>query len=116
GGRGFDFVFVGPGKAAVVREAAETVAPGGTLLLFTMTPPGETWTAPLYDLYFQEIAVVPSYSCGPHDTRGALRLIAERAVRVADLVSHRFPLAEGLAAFARAREPEGSMKVVFRVD
>jgi L-iditol 2-dehydrogenase len=116
GGRGFDFVFVGPGKAAVVREAAETVAPGGTLLLFTMTPPGETWTAPLYDLYFHEIAVVPSYSCGPDDTREALGLIADRAVSVADLVTHRFSLAEAPAAFARAREPEGSMKVVFRID
>lgn len=116
GGRGFDCVFVGPGKGAVVREAAEAVAAGGTLLLFTMAPPGETWTAPLYDLYFREIAVVPSYSCGPDDTREALALLNDRRVAVADLVSHRFPLAEAPAAFARARQPEGSMKVVFRAD
>ncbi len=114
GGRGFDFVFVGPGKAAVVREAAESVAPGGTLLLFTMAPPGEEWSAPLHDLYFREIAVVPSYSCGPDDTAEALALLAGRTVGVADLVSHRFELSEAPAAFARARNPEGSMKVVFR--
>ncbi|HEY2797604.1 MAG TPA: alcohol dehydrogenase catalytic domain-containing protein [Thermoanaerobaculia bacterium] len=116
GGRGFDLVFVGPGKASVVREAAESVAPGGTLLLFTMAPPGETWSAPLHDLYFHEISVVPSYSCGPDDTAEALGLIADRGVPVADLVSHRFALSEAPAAFARAREPEGSMKVVFRAD
>jgi L-iditol 2-dehydrogenase len=116
GGRGFDLVFVGPGKAAVVREAAESVAPGGTLLLFTMAPPGETWSAPLHDLYFHEIAVVPSYSCGPDDTAEALGLLVQRRVAVADLVSHRFALSEAPAAFARAREPEGSMKVVFRAD
>ena len=115
GGRGFDFVFVGPGRAEVIREAAEAVAPGGTLLLFTMAPPGESWEAPLHDLYFREITVVPSYSCGPDDTREALELLASRRVRVADLVTHRFALEEAAAAFARARDPEGSMKVVFRV-
>jgi L-iditol 2-dehydrogenase len=116
GARGFDLVFVGPGKATVVREAAEAVAPGGTLLLFTMAPPGEEWSAPLHDLYFREIAVVPSYSCGPDDTAAALALLSDRRVPVADLVSHRFALSEAPAAFARAREPEGSMKVVFRAE
>lgn len=116
GGRGFDFVFVGPGKAEVLREAAQTVAAGGTLLLFTMAPPGETWPAALYDLYFREIAVVPSYSCGPDDTRESLALLAARRVRVADLISHRFPLSQAAAAFARAREPQGSMKVVLLAD
>jgi L-iditol 2-dehydrogenase len=113
GGHGFDLVFVGPGKAEVIREAAEAVAPGGTLLLFTMAPPGESWPAPLHDLYFREITVVPSYSCGPDDTREALALIESRRVPVADLVSHRFALQDAPEAFARARNAEGSMKVLF---
>jgi L-iditol 2-dehydrogenase len=111
-GRGFDFVFVCPGKSEVIREALQAVAPGGTLLVFTMAPPGEIWPVDLYELYFREIAVVPSYSCGPDDTREALAAIASRRVAVADLVSHRFGIADAVAAFARAREPEGSMKVV----
>lgn len=111
-GRGFDFVFVCPGKSEVIREALQTVAPGGTLLVFTMAPPGEIWPVDLYELYFREIAVVPSYSCGPDDTREALAAIASRRIAVADLVSHRFAIADAVAAFARARDPEGSMKVV----
>lgn len=111
-GRGFDFVFVCPGKSEVIREALQTVAPGGTLLVFTMAPPGEIWPVDLYELYFREIAVVPSYSCGPDDTREALTAIASGRIAVADLVSHRFGIAEAVAAFDRAREPEGSMKVV----
>lgn len=111
-GRGFDFVFVCPGKPEVIRQAVEAVAPGGTLLVFTMAAPGQTWEADLNSLYFREIAVVPSYSCGPDDTREALDAIASRRVRVADLVSHRFGIAEAREAFARARRAEGSMKVV----
>jgi L-iditol 2-dehydrogenase len=112
GGAGFDFVFVGPGKREVVREAFEATAAGGTLLLFTMAPPGEAWDMALHDLYFREVTVVPSYSCGPDDTREALDWIATRRVPVADLVSHRFPIADAANAFARARQPEGAMKVV----
>jgi L-iditol 2-dehydrogenase len=108
---GFDVVFVCPGKREVVAEAFESVAPGGTLLLFTMAPPGETWAAGLFDLYFREISVIPSYSCGPDDTAEALDHIARREVRVADLISHRFPVSRAAEAFERARAPEGAMKV-----
>jgi L-iditol 2-dehydrogenase len=111
-GKGFDFVFVGPGKSGVVRSAFDAVAPGGTLLLFTMTPPGEEVALPGHDLYFREVSLVPSYSCGPDDTREALLLLASRRVAVADLVTHRFPLDDAPEAFARARDPHGSLKVV----
>ena len=111
-GRGFDFVLVCPGKADVVRDAVGAVAPGGTLLVFTMAAPGDTWAADLNGLYFREIAVVPSYSCGPDDTRDALAAIASGRVAVDDLVTHRFAVGDAAEAFARARRPEGSMKVV----
>ena len=112
GPRGFDFVLVCPGKPDVLAEAAGIVAPGGTLVVFTMAAPGESWALDLNRLYFREIAVVPSYSCGPDDTREALSAIAGGRVAVADLVSHRFPIDAAPEAFARARDPEGSMKVV----
>ena len=108
---GFDVVFVCPGKREVVAEAFEAVAPGGTLLLFTMAPPGEVWPADLFELYFREVTVVPSYSCGPEDTREALERIARGEVRVADLVTHRYAVDRAAEAFARARALDGVMKV-----
>jgi L-iditol 2-dehydrogenase len=107
----FDVVFVCPGKREAVGEAFEAAAPGGILLLFTMAPPGEIWPADLFELYFREVSVVPSYSCGPDDTREALERISRRELRVADLVSHRYPVARAGDAFARARSLEGVMKV-----
>jgi L-iditol 2-dehydrogenase len=112
GARRFDLVFVSPGKAEVVRIWLDAVAPAGTLLLFTMAAPEETLALSPHDLYFREVSVVPSYSCGPDDTRQALGLLESRRVRVADLVTHRFPLQSAPEAFARAREPEGSLKVI----
>lgn len=111
-GGGFDFVFVGPGKARVIEEAARAVAPGGVLLLFTMAAPEEELRLSPHDLYFGEVTLVPSYSCGPGDTAEALALIASGAVAVDDLVTHRYPISRAVEAFARAREPEGSLKVM----
>lgn len=112
GGGGFDFVFVGPGKAAVIESALRAVAPGGTLLAFTTAAPEERLTLSPYDLYFREVEIVPSYSAGPDDMCEALALLAERRIEVADLVTHRFPIERAREAFARAAEPEGSLKVL----
>lgn len=108
----FDFVFVGPGKADVIEAALASVAPGGTLLAFTMASPEERLSLSPHDLYFREIEIVPSYSCGPEDMREALASIASGRVEVADLVTHRFPVERAPEAFARAREAEGSLKVL----
>ncbi len=111
-GKGFDLVFVCPGKSDVIRSAAEAVAAGGTLLLFTMAPPEEQLAISPHDLYFREVSLVPSYSCGPDDTRTALELLSTRQVAVEDLVTHRFPVTRAPEAFERARDPRGSVKVV----
>jgi L-iditol 2-dehydrogenase len=112
GSRRFDLVLVSPGKAEIARAWLEAVAPGGTLLLFTMSAPEDTLTLSPHDLYFREVSLVPSYSCGPDDTRQALQLISSGRVPVGDLVTHRFPIVRARDAFARAKDPEGSLKVI----
>jgi L-iditol 2-dehydrogenase len=96
----------------VIEAALAAVAPGGTLLAFTMASPEERLTVSPHDLYFREVRIVPSYSAGPDDMREALALLAARRVEVSDLVTHRFPIARAPEAFARAAEPEGSLKVL----
>jgi len=105
-------VFVCPGKAEVLAEASGLAAPGGTLLMFTMAAAQERLSLPLQELYFREVSVVPSYSCGPSEMKEALDLLVSRRVSVDDLVTHRFPLSQARQAFARAKEAEGSLKVV----
>ena len=108
----FDFVFVGPGKADVIEGALRAVAPGGTLLAFTMAAPGERLTVSAHDLYFDEVEIVPSYSAGPPDMAEAMELLSSRRIAVDDLVTHRFPVERAPEAFARAAHPEGSLKVL----
>jgi L-iditol 2-dehydrogenase len=111
-GRGFDFVFVGPGNSAVIAQALKAVAPGGTLLLFTMPAPDDSLPLDGHDLYFREVQIVPSYSCGPVEMKLALTMLSQRRLPVEDLITHRFPLAQAPAAFARAKDPNDSVKVM----
>jgi len=58
---------------------------------------------------------VPSYSCGPDDTRAAMELVKRGVISAADLVTHRFPLQQISDAFATAQKPE-ALKVIVTFD
>ena len=97
------------GHAAAIATGVAAAASGGTVVEFTSTAPDEELTLRPFDLYFREINLVPSYSCGPDDTRQALAMIERGVLRAADLVTHRFPLANsrGLRDRAKARSTQG---------
>ena len=107
-----DFVVVGPGQPEVIREALAYVRPGGIALLFTPTPFGVKTDLDLGDLYFREISLVPSYSCGPEDTRQAYDLLRKGRVRVEQLMTHRFALDDIQAAYDMARQGGAVLKVL----
>ncbi len=107
-----DFVVVGPGHPEVIRQALAYVRPGGTALLFTPTPAGVTTALDLGELYFREVSLVPSYSCGPEDTRQAYGLLRTGQVRPEALVTHRFRLADVQQAYDTARRGGPAVKVL----
>jgi L-iditol 2-dehydrogenase len=107
-----DFVVIGPGHPDVIRQALAYVRSGGTALLFTPTPVGVPTELDLHDLYFREVSLVPSYSCGPDDTRSAYDLLRTGRVRVEGLVTHRFPLERVQEAYDTARRGGAALKVL----
>ena len=110
-----DVVIVGPGSGKAIHAGIAAAAKGGTVMQFTSTPPGEEMTINPHDLYFNEIRLIPSYSCGPDDTRQALNLIERGVLRASDLVTHKFPLERIDDAFATAQKPE-ALKVAVTFD
>jgi L-iditol 2-dehydrogenase len=107
-----DFIVIGPGHPDVIRQALAYVRPGGTALLFTPTPVGVPTELDLHDLYFREVSLVPSYSCGPDDTRSAYDLLRTGRARVEGLVTHRFPLERVQEAYDTARRGGAALKVL----
>lgn len=110
--RAVDFVLIGPGQPEVIRQALGYVRPGGTALVFTPTPHGVTTALDLGELYFREVSLVPSYSCGPEDTRQAYVMLRAGRVRPEGLVTHRFPLENIQEAYDTARRGGPALKVL----
>src|SRR3989304_4777797 len=75
GGIMADIVVVGPSSIKAMEEGVRCCGRGGDGPLFTPTPKEENLLINPHDIYFNEISLVPSYSCGPFDTREALELI-----------------------------------------
>ncbi|MDQ7818949.1 MAG: alcohol dehydrogenase catalytic domain-containing protein [Armatimonadota bacterium] len=113
GGDGADVVVVGPGTVEALESGLSCAAPGGTVVVFTPTPPEARWPLPVHDLYFREVRIVPSYSAGPPDTAQALRYLAE-GLPVEDLVTHRLPLEQAAEGYRLVRQATDALKVVVR--
>ncbi len=107
-----DVVVVGPGQPAVIRQALEFARDAGVVCLFAPTPTGAQTELDLGEMYFREVSLVPSYSCGPHDTRRAYELLRSEQVRPLNLITHRFPLESVQAAFDEALRGGSTIKVV----
>ena len=112
GGNGVDFVFVGPGSISAMEEGIACAGPGASVVFFTMAEPGKRLPIEPNALYFREIDLVSSYSCGPEDTREAMDLIADRGFPWRQLITHRFPLAQAPDAFRKVQQATDALKVI----
>ncbi len=107
-----DVVVVGPNSVSAMRMGIEAVSRGGTVVLFTPAKPGERLEIDPNSLYFRDIKLITSYSCGPKDTKEALRLINKGVVRAEKLVTHRFPIERTEEAFKLTSLAGDSLKSV----
>ncbi|MEW6585676.1 MAG: alcohol dehydrogenase catalytic domain-containing protein [Nitrospirota bacterium] len=111
-----DLVIVGPNDVEAMKKGIAAVGPGGRVLFFTPARPGEQLTVDPNDLYFRDVSIITSYSCGPADTADALDLIEEGVVRAKDLVTHRFPIERTEEAFRLTAEAKDSLKSIIVFD
>jgi L-iditol 2-dehydrogenase len=82
-----DAVVVCPGTEDALAVALRTVRSEGTVGLFAPMPPGAPTPVDLHGLYFRDVSLVPSYSCGPEDTCRAVAWLREGRVRAEQVVS-----------------------------
>lgn len=104
--RKFERIIVCPGSPGALEWAFQAAAPGATVLMFAPLAPGDEAKIPWDRLYFQEISLVPSYSCGPADTAQALAWIRAKTVRAEQVVSHFIGIHELPAAYESMKRGE----------
>ena len=111
-GEGAEVVIEGPATVAAIEQGLACAARGGTVVQFMGTEPGATLPLSTFDFYFRELRLVPSYSCGPVETRRALELISAGVVGAGHVVTHRFPLEQAAEAYRVAALDKESIKTL----
>jgi L-iditol 2-dehydrogenase len=108
-------VIVGPNSVDAMKQGLKAVSRGGTVMFFTPAKPGEMLTLDPNELYFRDVRIATSYSCGPDDTKEALGYIERGIITSRRLVTHRFPIGETAEAYRLTSGAGDSLKslVVF---
>ncbi len=114
-GRGADLVVVCASARAALEQALGAVARGGVILLFAPTGAGELLPLSVNKQFWRrDLTITTTYAGGPADCAAALALIANRRLRVAEMITHRLPLAEAAKGFALVAQGGESIKVIIR--
>jgi L-iditol 2-dehydrogenase len=113
GGRGADCALVAAAGESALAQAVSATRPGGRIISFAATSPGEIAPLDMGLLTASEKDILTSYSSSIDLQEEAADLVFGREVRVLELVSHRFPIERGAEAFALAGRPgPQTLKVV----
>ncbi|MBS1706653.1 MAG: alcohol dehydrogenase catalytic domain-containing protein [Armatimonadetes bacterium] len=102
----FDVVVVCPGSPAALELALQWVKSEGKVMLFAPMPAESTQELDLNALYFRDIAILNSYSCGPNDTKVAFEALATGKLSASEVVSDFITLDELPEAYLRMKRGE----------
>ncbi|HEX8712625.1 MAG TPA: zinc-dependent dehydrogenase [Terracidiphilus sp.] len=114
-GRGADAVILAVGGTALIRTAMDAVRPGGKVMLFAQTQHGEVSIDPAA-VCVDEKTLLGSYSSSFPLLGEVTGLVFEgyrNGFDLTQLISHRFPMEEAVAAIDLASHPQASsMKIM----
>lgn len=112
-GRGVDVALVAALGQPALDQAIASTRPGGRVLVFAATSPGERAEVDFGALCASEKEILTSYSASIDVQSRAAQLIFDREVKVRELITHRFGLGEAPQALELASCPgAGVMKVM----
>jgi len=92
GGVGADLVIVASGSSAALVQALNVVRKGGKVCLFGVPAKGSRLDYDFSDIFNCEISIVTSNAATEAETKAALKLMEERRLNLASLITHRFKL------------------------
>jgi len=114
-GRGADAVILAVAGSALIRTAMDAARPGGKIMLFAQTQHGEATIDPAA-VCVDEKTLLGSYSSSfpiLSEVTGLVFGSYRNGFDLTQLISHRFPLEEAVAAIDLASHPQaGSMKIM----
>jgi L-iditol 2-dehydrogenase len=114
-GLGADVVILAIGVPQLANEALTLVRRGGRVNLFAGFSAGDTSTIDVNLIHYGEIVVTGASALARRDYELALNMLASGQIDAGSLITHRYQVAESLAAFDEAGSGR-ALKVAIRND
>jgi L-iditol 2-dehydrogenase len=111
-----DIVIVCPNSIDALKEGLSLTGQGGSLVMFAPVKPDELLTINPNELYFKDINIITSYSCGPTDTADALDFLEKGTIKAEKIITHSFPIERTEEAFRLTAEARDSLKSIIVFD
>jgi L-iditol 2-dehydrogenase len=111
-GRTADKVIVCTGAEKAALTALECINRGGTILFFAVPDPTTRIPIPITQFWRNEITLKTSYGAAPRDLEESLKILSQKGINVADMITHRLGLREAAEGFRLVAEAGESLKVI----
>jgi len=111
-GKPVDQIIVCTGATQAALTALECVDRGGTILFFAVPDPTVKIPVPMTQFWRNEITIKTSYGAAPKDLEEALKILAQKKINAADMITHRLSLQEIAEGFRLVAEAGESLKVI----
>ena len=107
-----DQVIMCTGATQASLTALECVERGGTILFFAVPDPTVRIPMPMTQFWRNEITIKTSYGAAPKDLEESLKILVQKNINVADMVTHKLSLMEIAKGFSLVAEAGESLKVI----
>ena len=111
-GRKADKVVTIVGSIKALQASIELIARGGTLAQFGSVEEAATFPWEPNSFFYPEISYIPSYSSSPFDTKEVAGYLFDGRIKVRNLITHHFELAQLKESLALKKKAVGSLKIV----
>jgi L-iditol 2-dehydrogenase len=111
-GRLADRVILCAGSLAAAQQTLESVDRGGIVMFFAVPHPEDKLLLPISEFWRNEITLLTSYAAIMDDLQQTIELLRAKRVAVADMITHRLPLARTGEGFRLMEAAGESMKII----
>ena len=110
--QGVDLVIIAISDMKVLKHAIELVRKGGKIMIFGQPKKNSSFNVDMSKVYSKEITIQTTYAASNEDVRTAIDMIENNAIKIKNLVTHKFSIKDSKEAFECAIKNNNSIKVM----
>jgi L-iditol 2-dehydrogenase len=101
------------GSPETIRQTIDVTSPGGTTLVFGVPPQDSTVEINPFDMFYNELELVGTYSLTPQSFLRAVTFLKEDRITIDPLITDEYALDRLEHAFKQMDESEGLKKIIY---